>query len=129
MTELAVPHEPPRDPRAGRRKAFGRFLVAHMFAYVPAFVWAVAWVPIAIVRNFATLEKIADSEKVVSDFVLRQMIGPVVVVALVPHLVAIPWIRNAERKWLVVFAVATAVLTIAGGVVAIVYWAKLLAGR
>jgi hypothetical protein len=125
----AAPQVPALDPRTGRRKAFGRFLVAHMLAYVPALVWSVAWVPIAIIDNFATLEKTAQTEKMVSDFVLGQLIAPIVVVALVPHLFAIPWIRNAERRWLVVFGVATALLTIAGGIVAIVYWAKLLAGR
>lgn len=114
------------DARARRRRAFGRFLVAHMVAYVPAFVWAVAWIPIAILRNFAHLERVATNEKMVSDFVLRQMIVPVVGVGLLAHLVAIPWIRRPERRWVLAFLGADALLTIAGVVVAIVYWVRLL---
>lgn len=121
------PGEPNRFEHAARRReAFRRFFLAHLFTYVPTFVWAVAWIPIVIEAHFDTLSMESDPSRV-SDFVLREMIAPALVAFVVPHLFAIPWVLAEEKTRGRTLAFAgTAAVALVGLVVGVVTWWRLL---
>lgn len=85
------------------RRFVERVAVGHFFAYPLAFLWAVASMPIAIHRNAAHLETLADNEEVLGQFIVHIVAWPAGIVAVVSHLCAIGWALsgdNPKGKWI-----------------------------
>jgi hypothetical protein len=109
-----------------RREAFRRFFLAHLFTYVPAFIWAAAWIPRTVEQNFSHLSAIDDPSRV-SDFILRRMIAPSLIAFGGSHVFAIPWIVADEKtKGRTLAFAGTAGVALIGCVYGGIAWIRLL---
>jgi hypothetical protein len=109
-------------PPPGRRAllAVQRVVVAHVFGYPIAFLWAVAAIPLTIHLSVGSLDRLGGDLDSVGHFVLRRLAWPAGAGFLLAHLAAIPWIRAADaalgfRRCLAVLGALMGLGVIAGG--------------
>jgi hypothetical protein len=110
-----------------RLTPFTRFLLGHMLAYVPGFLWAAAWIPRAIEAELDELAAASD-EATVRAIVMRKMLLPFVVAFGVTHLWALPWVRRDDATTRALLLVGTGLACLAAVVYGVWAWAALLRG-
>jgi hypothetical protein len=92
------------DPAAKFSSAIfiARFIAGHLFAYPLAFVWSVASMPLVTHLNIEQLERLANNDKAVGEFVLQRVAWPAGTVFVLLHIAALIWAiaqKHPRAQW------------------------------